>query len=177
MSMTLRSTITMPESLSMHLGWKAGLIGWVVRQHGLYYAQNWQLGSQFEAIVAHALGELMLRYVPRKDRLISLYCGEEPVASLTLDGGHERVAEDGARIRFVIIDPNWQSKGLGRVLMSEAMRFLNKNQITKAYLTTFKGLEPARKLYERFNFQKIEENLDTHWGVPLFEQKYIWKAD
>ena len=102
----------LPDGLSLHLGWKAGLIGWIVRQHGLYYAQNWQLGSQFEAIVAQALGEFMLRYDPSTDRLISLYKGGEPVASLTLDGGHERVAEDGARIRFVIIDPNWHS-GLG----------------------------------------------------------------
>jgi GNAT superfamily N-acetyltransferase len=166
----------LPDGLSLHLGWKAGLIGWIVRQHGLYYAQNWQLGSQFEAIVAQALGEFMLRYDPSTDRLISLYKGGEPVASLTLDGGHERVAEDGARIRFVIIDPNWQSQGLGGVLMSEAMRFLRETHMPKAYLTTFKGLEAARKLYERFDFQKSEEHLDTHWGVPLFEQKYIWQA-
>lgn len=174
--MILPSSLSLPEGLSMHVGWKAGLIGWIVRQHGLYYAENWHLGSQFEALVAQGLGELMLRYDPRTDRLISLYCGEEPVASLTLDGGHERVSMDGARIRFVMIDPNWQSRGLGGFLMAEAMRCLKENHMSKAYLTTFKGLEAARKLYERFDFQKIEENLDTHWGVPLFEQKYIWQA-
>ena len=176
MSMRL-SHPPLPAGISMHAGWSAGLIGWVVRQHGLYYAKHWQLGVQFEALVAQGLGELMLRYDPMSDCLISLSAHGQPIASLTIDGSHATVDQDGARIRFVIIDENWQSQGLGSVLMAQAMLFIEEKRFPKAYLTTFKGLDAARKLYERFNFKLVAENLDSHWGVPLFEQKYIWSAD
>ena len=172
----MTASFPLPDSVTVHDGWSAGLIGWVVRQHGLYYAKHWQLGVQIEALVAQDLGELMLRYNPATDRLISLWCKKQPIASLTIDGSHALADQDGARIRFVIMSENWQSRGLGGVLMTEAMRFIEEKRFSAAYLTTFKGLEAARKLYERFNFQIVAENLDSHWGVPLFEQKYIWQA-
>jgi GNAT superfamily N-acetyltransferase len=170
------SLTPLPDGMTLHHGWSAGLIGWVVRQHGLYYAKHWQLGAQFEALVAQGLGELMLRYNPETDCLMSLRYGDTIIASLTIDGGHQARETLGARLRYVIIDENWQSKGLGGILMAEAMQFLQKNRISRAYLTTFKGLDAARKLYERHNFRLVEENLDQHWGVPLFEQKFVWQA-
>ena len=166
----------LPDGLTLHHGWSAGLIGWIVRQHGLYYAKHWQLGVQFEALVAQSLGELMLRYNPETDCLMSVRQGDNIIASLTIDGGHAESARLGARLRFVIIDEAWQSKGLGGILMREAMQFLAQKRFSRAYLTTFKGLDAARSLYERHNFQLVEENLDQHWGVPLFEQKFTWQA-
>ena len=176
--MTLKSpsAATLPPDLTLHHGWSAGLIGWVVSQHGFYYAKHWQLGAQFEALVAQGLGELMLRYNPERDCLMSLQHGGAPVAALTIDGSHADSAIVGARIRFVIIDEAWQSKGLGGLLMAKSMHFLQQKRFSRAYLTTFKGLDAARKLYERHNFICVEENLDQHWGVPLFEQKFIWQA-
>ena len=118
----------------------------------------------------------MLRYNPDTDCLMSVRQGDNIIASLTIDGGHAESARLGARLRFGIIDEAWQSKGLGGILMREAMQFLTQKRFSRAYLTTFKGLDAARSLYERHNFQLVEENLDQHWGVPLFEQKFIWQA-
>ena len=166
----------MPAGMTLHHGWSAGLIGWIVKQHGLYYAKHWKLGAHFEALVANSLGELILRYNPEKDCLISLRHQGEPVAALTIDGSHDDSAHLGARLRFVIIDEAWQSKGLGGCLMREAMQFLQQKRFSRAYLTTFKGLDAARTLYERHHFSLVEEKMDDHWGVPLSEQKFVWLA-
>ena len=170
----LHHDFVLPLGITLQQGWSPGLIGWVAAQHGHYYSKHWNLGAPFEALVAQGLGEWMLRSRIETDCLLSLQTETGPIASLTLDGSHATVDQDGVRIRFVIIEENWQSQGLGGILMALAMRFIAQKRFPKAFLTTFKGLEPARKLYERFDFQLSEEKLDSHWGMPLYEQKYVW---
>jgi ribosomal protein S18 acetylase RimI-like enzyme len=164
----------LPDHVSVHKGWSPGLIGWITAQHGLYYSKHWQLGCKFETIVAQELGNLMLRYDANHDLLLSLSKDDEIIASLTTDGSHDCVLEDGARIRFVIVAENWQSRGLGHILMDQAMEFIVQKGFRRAFLTTFKGLDAAKALYESFNFVCTEEQFDSHWGRPLFEQKYRW---
>ena len=44
-----------------------------------------------------------------------------------------------------------------------------------AYLTTFAGLDAARRLYEEIGFTLTSEHADTTWGVPLNEQRFDCK--
>ena len=165
----------LPQGVEFRIGWHPGLIGWIIQQHGLYYSHHWHLGAAFEALVAHELGALMLRFDAQKDAIFSLYTPEGPIASLTLDGGHGEIDTKGARIRFFLIAEPWQGQGFGRFLMREAMSVIEQQGLDRAFLTTFKGLEAARSLYEKFQFKRVEEKYDTHWGMPLFEQEYHWR--
>ena len=82
--MTDPHTLPAPlDGLHLHKGWFPGVIGWVASEHGRYYAKHWGLGAVFEAKVAGALAELVLRYQPDTDLLLTLTDHERIVASIT----------------------------------------------------------------------------------------------
>lgn len=163
------------DGLQMHKGWFPGVIGWVASEHARYYARHWGLGAVFEAKVASGLAELVQRYRPETDLLLALTDHDRIVASITVDGGHDTVAQDGARIRFVIAAEQMQGTGIGRLLVSHAMDFISQAGFTRAWLTTFKGLDPARRLYEQAGFALTEQCEDRSWGITLTEQRFDWK--
>ncbi len=163
------------DGLQVHKGWFPGVIGWVASEHGRYYAKHWGLGAVFEAKVASALAELVQRYDPACDLLLTLTDHDRIVASITVDGGHATVAQDGARIRFVIAAEQMQGQGIGRLLVGQAMDFITQAGFTRAWLTTFKGLDPARRLYEQAGFSLTEQCEDRSWGITLTEQRFDWK--
>ena len=170
------STLPSPfDGLQMHTGWFPGVIGWVAAEHGRYYARHWGLGAVFEAKVASALAELVQRYNPETDLLLTLTEHDRIVASITVDGGHDSVAQDGARIRFVIAAEQMQGHGIGRLLVGQAMGFITESGFDRAWLTTFKGLDAARRLYEQAGFALTEQCEDLTWGVRLTEQRFDWK--
>ncbi len=73
-------------AVTMRHGWAPGLLGWVVAEHGRYYAREWRLGPLFEAKVAQGLGELALRFDPRRDMLLSALDGETTLGFIAVDG-------------------------------------------------------------------------------------------
>lgn len=171
-------TTTLPapfDGLSLQHGWTPGAIGWVAAEHGRYYAKHWGLGAIFEAKVAAGLAELVMRYNPQTDLLLTLSDHDRIVASITVDGGHDTVIEDGARIRFVICAQQMQGLGIGRFLVTQAMDFINQSGFEKAWLTTFQGLDAARVLYEQAGFTLTHQAEDRSWGIILTEQRFDWK--
>jgi GNAT superfamily N-acetyltransferase len=156
-------------------GWAPGLPGWVIAEHGRYHAEVWKLGAAFEAKVAAAMGEWLGRYDPARDLMVTATLAGAPVGSISLDGSGSHVASDGARIRFFILAPAARGRGIGRLLMAEMMAFIREAGFDRAYLTTFRGLDAARHLYETAGFTLISETLDTSWGEPLHEQLFRWQ--
>ena len=43
------------------------------------------------------------------------------------------------------------------------MSFIKNNRIEHVYLTTFQGLDKARKLYENAGFNLTQEKMHPHW--------------
>jgi hypothetical protein len=61
-------------------------------------------------------------------------------------------------------------------LMQEMMAFIDTAGHARAFLTTFRGLDAARHLYESVGFTLESETLDTSWGQPLHEQLFRWQT-
>lgn len=160
--------------LTAHRGWIKGALGWVVAEHGRYYETHWQLGATFEAKVAEAMGEWMGRYDPARDLLLLALDDEGILGAISLDGSGPHVATDGARIRFFIMADRARGRGVGRFLMHHMMTFIRDAGFDRAFLTTFRGLDAARKLYENNGWVLTQESLDTSWGTPLHEQRFDW---
>lgn len=162
---------------AIHLirGWQPGLPGWVIAEHGRYYAREWQLGAGFEAKVAEAMGEWLGRYNPTRDLMLTAMLAGEPVGSISLDGSGSHAAEHGARIRFFILSQAARGHGIGRRLMREMMGFIEMAGFDRAFLTTFRGLDAARHLYESEGFRLESETEDATWGRPLHEQLFRWR--
>jgi GNAT superfamily N-acetyltransferase len=166
-----------PGDLRLVRGWAPGLPGWVIAEHGRYYAEVWKLGAAFEAKVAAAMGEWLGRYDAARDLMLTAMLDGAPVGSISLDGSGQHKPEDGARIRFFILAPATRGRGIGRLLMAEMMAFIREAGFDRAFLTTFRGLDAARHLYESEGFILLSETLDTSWGEPLHEQLFRWQRE
>jgi GNAT superfamily N-acetyltransferase len=90
------------------------------------------------------------------------------LASLAIDGNPDtRVAH----LRWCIVDDALLGTGIGRKRMSHAMQFVDA-RFDETYLTTFKGLDAARRLYEAFGFVLTHEDAGTQWGSTVTEQPF-----
>jgi len=94
------------------------------------------------------------------------------VGSITIDGSE--AALKGAHLRWFILDPEYQGKGIGNQLMGEAMRFCEAKNFQRVSLSTFAGLDSARHLYEKWGFKLVEEYEGDTWGVRVREQVFEW---
>ena len=129
-----------------------GAIGRITELHATYYAQHWDLGLYFEAKVATELSQFMSRFQPEQDGAWFATIDDQIIGSIFIDGADS--AGEGARLRWFIIDPTYQGRGLGQRLMAKAISFCNHQQFPRVYLTTFAGLAAARHLYEAFGFNQ-----------------------
>lgn len=168
-------TAPLLRQFNVRSGWQPGDLGWVIGEHGRYYAREWQLGAGFEAKVAEAMGAWMARFDPAHDLFLMAEDEAGPLGSISLDGSGPHVAAEGARLRFFIMADRARGLGLGRLLMGETMDFIRKAGFERAFLTTFRGLDAARKLYEAEGWQLSHEEEDTSWGQKLFEQRFEWR--
>ncbi|MBU3178891.1 GNAT family N-acetyltransferase [Clostridium estertheticum] len=58
-------------------------------------------------------------------------------------------------ISDIMVDPNYQRKGLGKVIMREIDSYLNKNTDENAYVCLIAN-KPADKLYYQFDFEYVD---------------------
>jgi GNAT superfamily N-acetyltransferase len=141
-------------------GYTPGALGRIVELHGTYYAEHWSLELYFEAKVAAELGEFLSRFDAGHDGAWYAQVESQVVGGIFIDGS--RAADEGARLRWFIVDPAYQGHGLGRRLMDVAMTFCRGKGFRRVYLTTFEGLTAARHLYEKHGFVLIGEEDGTH---------------
>ena len=149
-------------------GYQPGCIGDVASLHARFYAKHWGFGAFFEKKVATELAEFA-GGLPADGKALWL-CVENgrSLASLAIDGNEETGI---AHLRWFIVDDSLRGSGVGRQLMSHAMRFVDE-RFSETYLWTFKGLDAARHLYESFGFQLTRESEGAQWGTKVIEQRF-----
>ncbi|MBX2859622.1 MAG: GNAT family N-acetyltransferase [Vampirovibrio sp.] len=153
-------------------GYRPGDIGHITALHGKYYAEHWGLGPVFEAEVAVELAEFVLTLVENpNNRLWVAEMEGEILGSIAIAQMPDN--PEIARVRWVILSPNAQGKGLGRQLVNTALDFCRTQPYQTVTLWTFKGLTAARRLYDEAGFELVESYEDTHWGKPFLYQKFM----
>ena len=147
-----------------------GAIGRIVELHAIYYYENWNFGQFFEAKVASELSEFLSRFDESRDGFWTL-CHEGRVeGSIAIDGINPE--SQRAHLRWFILSPKVRGQGLGNRLIEKAVIFCKNKGYKRLYLWTFKGLDPARHLYEKFGFTLTEEHIGTQWGTKVYEQRF-----
>lgn len=153
-------------------GYQPGCIGDIASLHARFYAEHWGFGAFFEKKVATELAEFA-GALPADGK--ALWCYVEngrTLASLAIDGN---IATGIAHLRWFIVDDALRGAGVGRQLMSRAMRFVDE-RFRETYLWTFKGLDAARHLYESFGFRLSDESEGEQWGTKVVEQRFWRRA-
>ena len=159
-------------------GYAPGDIGRVVALHADYYAARWGFGRAFEAKVAQELGAFLAGFSEGTDGFWAARAAgaAEGAAEGALAGSlsiHGRDADaEGARLRFFITDPACQGRGVGAKLMDAAMTFCDRAGFARVWLSTFEGLDPARRLYQRHGFRLVETHRGGQWGREVREQTF-----
>ena len=154
--------------ITLTTGYRPGLIGEIAAAHARYYAEHWSFGVFFEAKVAAACAGFMERAGP-DDLILSGWEGNTFAGSVIVDGHDPEAAKGQAHLRwFIVARPG---AGLGARMMAEAMGWLDARRLP-CFLTTFRGLDAARFLYERHGFALTEETEAETWGTAASEQRF-----
>jgi GNAT superfamily N-acetyltransferase len=151
-------------------GYVPGVVGRVTELHATYYHRHWGFGAFFEAKVAAEMAEFIRRYDDSRDRIWCALVDGRIEAALTIDGSDAALA--GAHLRWFIASDAVRGSGVGARLLGDAMRFCREARHARVYLWTFRGLEPARHLYEKAGFVLAETRAGTQWGTRVDEQRY-----
>jgi len=158
------------SEITITKGYIPGAIGRVVQLHGSYYYKNWNFGVVFESKIAREFAEFIDRYDYNRDGFWNAVSDGRIEGSITIDGIDAEIK--GAHLRWFIISDVLRGKGTGGKLMEKAVTFCKQKNYPKIYLWTFRGLDAARHLYEKFGFTLIEEHEDEGWGTKVFAQKF-----
>jgi GNAT superfamily N-acetyltransferase len=155
-------------------GYRPGVIGRTAELHGIYYAREWGFTSIFESRVASGLGEFFSRFDPERDGFWSLVADGRVEGAIAVDG--LKAGSEGAHLRWFIISDSCRHKGLGAALIAAALGFCREKGYREIFLWTFKGLDPARRLYEKHGFRLVSECEGEQWGTRVIEQKFLLRA-
>ncbi|MDP2788851.1 MAG: GNAT family N-acetyltransferase, partial [bacterium] len=82
-----------------------------------------------------------------------------------------------ARLRWFIVGSGYSGTGIGSALMEKALGFCRDAGHGKVFLWTFKGLDTARKIYEKCGFVLADEYEDGAWGNRITHQKFELNLD
>ncbi len=153
-------------------GYRPGIIAEALALEMAYFAANWGFGRQFEAKLAADMGEFFARYDDRSDLFLGAFDRYDRLTgTVTVDGID--AAKHGAQLRWFVVSPIVQGRGVGRALMERVDAFLRERGYQRTFLTTFDGLEAGRRLYERFGFQLVTEEPHDPWSGNVGMQTFV----
>jgi GNAT superfamily N-acetyltransferase len=152
-------------------GYTPGAIGRITQAHAVYYNAHWGFDASFETQVARELSEFVSEFQVDRDGLWVAFSDGRFAGSIAIDG--KRADVDGARLRWFIVVPARQGRGIGRALMQEAVAFCRRRGYSSIFLWTFEGLNRARRLYEESGFRLVKAHEVRQWGQRIIEQKFV----
>lgn len=151
---------------------RIGDIGWIVRRHGMLYAEEHGWDESFEGLVAEIAGAFLRAHDPRREHCwVAERDGDILGSVFLVDGGR-----DVAKLRLLYVEPMARGEGIGRRLVEECMRFARQAGYHDMTLWTNDVLVSARRIYEAAGFSLVAEEkhrsfgkdlVGQHWRLPL----------
>lgn len=150
---------------------RAGDIGWIASRHGALYAQEYGWTIEFEAMVAEIGAQFIREFDPLRERCWIAEVNGEPAGSVMLVKQTKRIA----KLRLLLVDPETRGLGVGRMLVTECIRFARESGYTSITLWTQSILTAARGIYSSAGFKLIDEQPHHSFGHDLVGE--TWTLD
>ncbi|TOH85085.1 GNAT family N-acetyltransferase [Vibrio parahaemolyticus] len=144
-----------------------GDLGHIVKQHGLLYSKEYGYDVTFEAYVAEPLAQFAKRNSKRERIWLARLNGELVGTICICENSNTE-----AQFRWFSVDPKARGKGLGKILIEQALNFCIAENYSKVILWTVAGLAASKSLYIKNGFQLIHEEKCKLWGQAQLEQCY-----
>lgn len=152
-------------------GYAPGLVGHIAKMHGLAYHRLSGFGASFESKVAAGLAE----FAPRLDNPVNqIWTANQAgrvLGSIAIDG--ENLGNNTAHLRWFLVDEAGRGSGTGSCLMQAAMDHCEDEGFGRIQLWTYRGLDTARRLYEKHGFVLTDEYDGNQWGQDVREQVFV----
>ena len=142
-----------------------GDLGWIVSRHGALYAQEYQFGAPFEALVARIAARFLERNEPQRERCWIAERDGERVGSVMLVSRSARVGQ----LRLLLVEPAARGTGLGKRLVGECTRFARAAGYKTIRLWTNGMLHAAVGIYRQAGYRKIAEDPSESYGNQTWE--------
>ncbi len=156
-----------PATITVRHEFKPGDIGYLTYLHGTLYAKESGWDHTFEAYVAGPLSEFAKSHSPR-ERIWLVDSQGHVAGSIAI----VEASKESAQLRWFLLDAAIRGKGLGRLLMDEALEFCREQGYRHLFLWTEASLTVAARLYARAGFRLTEEKTHEFWGAMVTEQRY-----
>lgn len=154
--------------MNIRTGIQPGDLGRLLALHGTFYAEHYGLDLGFEAYVAEGLGRFAQSFDAGKDCIWTAEENNQLLGSITI--AHQQ--NNTAQLRWFIVAPQAQGKGLGKQLIKRAIDFCRQKQVQSIFLWTISGLPVAAHLYQQADFTLTEQKTHRLWGAQRTEQRY-----
>jgi DNA-binding MarR family transcriptional regulator/GNAT superfamily N-acetyltransferase len=145
-----------------------GDLGWVIRQHGAVYADEYQWDASFEALVARIVADYAERHDPRREAAWIAEVDGEPAGCVFC----VRKSDATAQLRLLLVDPAARGLGIGARLVTECVSFARRAGYTELVLWTNDVLVAARHVYEKAGFELVGSERHHSFGHDLVGQTW-----
>ena len=143
-----------------------GDAGYVAYMHGKYYWEHHGFIGKSEYYFIKYLADFVNN--PEGGRLWIAESADNIAGSIAI----VRVDDKTAQLRWFLVESKYQGMGIGSRLIETAFDFCRENSYEHVFLWTFKGLDAARRLYDRAGFELTEEKPNYEWSSSeITEQK------
>lgn len=163
----------LPDGFTIRTGLKPGDLGYITYLHGKIYADEYDFDTSFEPYVARPLSEFCLAEDKSRQCIWIIEHKGKIVGSIAIvDAGN-----DEAQLRWLLLTEETRGKGLGKLLVMNALDFCGEKEFKNVFLWTIDALGKARSLYTRNGFKLTEEDRHVIWGVEVNEQRFDLRLD
>jgi len=143
-----------------------GDAGYVAYMHGKYYNEHHGFIGKSEYYFIKHLADFVNN--PEGSRLWIAESADGIAGCIAI----VRVDDKTAQLRWFLVEPKYQGMGIGSTLIETALDFCRDNGFECVFLWTFKGLDAARRLYDKAGFELTEEKPNSEWSsTEIIEQK------
>ncbi|MFZ5735087.1 MAG: bifunctional helix-turn-helix transcriptional regulator/GNAT family N-acetyltransferase [Pseudomonadota bacterium] len=142
---------------------RPGDMGWIVAQHGRFYAEQYGFDSSFESLAAEIAAQFLASYDASCERCWIAEVDGKPAGSVFL----VKHTPEIAKLRLFLVDPAARGRGAGKMLVNECVTFARACGYKTITLWTQSILVAARGIYRNAGFVHVSTEPHRSFGQDL----------